>query len=146
MEVASRSGSTDAGAPGCADGPGVAVDQDLPRRAGVRRDRSALPARIGAYVALTKPRIIELLLITTIPAMFAAQRAGAAAGLLLATLVGGTLAAGSANALNCVVDADIDAVMRRTRSRPLARHAVSTRGGADLRDRARRAGRGRCCG
>ena len=60
--------------------------------------------------------------------MFAAQRSVPPLGLVLATLVGGTLAAGSANALNCVVDADIDAVMRRTRARPLARHAVSIRG------------------
>lgn len=82
---------------------------------------------VAAYVALTKPRIIELLLITTIPAMFAAQRQVPSLGLLAVTLVGGTLAAGSANALNCVVDADIDAVMRRTRARPLARHVVSTR-------------------
>jgi protoheme IX farnesyltransferase len=87
-----------------------------------------MPAKLGAYVALTKPRIIELLLITTIPAMFAAQRQVPPIGLIVATLVGGTLAAGSANALNCVVDADIDAVMRRTRTRPLARHTVSTRG------------------
>jgi heme o synthase len=90
--------------------------------------RPAMPAKLGAYVALTKPRIIELLLITTIPAMFAAQRQVPPLGLMIATLVGGTLAAGSANALNCVVDADIDAVMRRTRTRPLARHTVSTRG------------------
>ena len=89
--------------------------------------RSWLDTRVGAYVALTKPRIIELLLITTIPAMFAAQRQVPSVGLLIATLVGGTLAAGSANALNCVVDADIDAVMRRTRSRPLARHTVTPR-------------------
>lgn len=84
-------------------------------------------ARVGAYVALTKPRIIELLLITTIPAMIAAQRQVPSLWLALATLVGGTLAAGSANALNMVVDADIDAKMRRTRSRPLARHLVPTR-------------------
>jgi protoheme IX farnesyltransferase len=84
-------------------------------------------ARIGAYVALTKPRIIELLLITTIPAMVAAGRQVPGVWILLATLVGGTLAAGSANALNCVADADIDAVMRRTRTRPLARHVVPTR-------------------
>jgi heme o synthase len=90
--------------------------------------RAGLPARLGAFIALTKPRIIELLLITTIPAMFAAQRQVPPLGLMVATLVGGALAAGSANALNCVVDADIDAVMRRTRTRPLARHAVSTRG------------------
>ncbi|WP_084614092.1 heme o synthase [Nakamurella lactea] len=84
-------------------------------------------ARIGTYVALCKPRIIELLLITTVPALFAAQRQVPDLWLVLATLVGGTLAAGSANALNCVVDADIDAKMRRTRVRPLARHTVSTR-------------------
>ncbi|MDQ2848179.1 MAG: heme o synthase [Actinomycetota bacterium] len=84
-------------------------------------------AKIGAYVALTKPRIIELLLITTVPALFAAQRHVPNLWLVLATLVGGTLAAGSANALNCVVDADIDAKMRRTRVRPLARHTVTPR-------------------
>ena len=84
-------------------------------------------SRAAAYFALTKPRIIELLLITTIPAMFAAQRAVPGLWLMLATLVGGALAAGSANALNCVVDADIDAVMKRTRTRPLARHEVPTR-------------------
>ena len=89
--------------------------------------RPSVRATLGAYVALTKPRIIELLLITTIPAMFAAQREVPSLLLVLTTLVGGTLAAGSANALNCVVDADIDAVMRRTRTRPLARHAVPTR-------------------
>ncbi|HEY7815845.1 MAG TPA: heme o synthase [Nakamurella sp.] len=83
--------------------------------------------RIAAYIALTKPRIIELLLITTIPAMFAAERRVPPLGLLIATLVGGTLAAASANVLNCVADADIDAVMRRTRTRPLARHLVPTR-------------------
>ena len=113
MEVASSAGKHTAGK----DGAVVA--------AAVRPSR--LRSRMGAYVALTKPRIIELLLITTIPAMFAAQRQVPPIGPLLATLVGGTLAAGSANALNCVVDADIDAVMRRTRSRPLARHVVSTR-------------------
>ncbi|MBM9466209.1 heme o synthase [Nakamurella leprariae] len=96
-------------------------------------DRATGPAlvtfreKIGAYVALTKPRIIELLLITTIPAMFAANREVPSLWLVLATLVGGTLAAGSANALNCVVDADIDAKMRRTRARPLARHVVTPR-------------------
>ncbi|AZI59489.1 protoheme IX farnesyltransferase [Nakamurella antarctica] len=86
-----------------------------------------LRERVGAYVALTKPRIIELLLITTIPSMIAAERQVPSLGLALATLVGGTLAAGSANALNMVVDADIDAKMRRTRTRPLARHMVPTR-------------------
>ncbi len=84
-------------------------------------------SRLGAYIGLTKPRIIELLLITTVPAMVAAQRHVPSLGLALATLFGGTLAAGSANVLNCVVDADIDALMRRTRTRTLARQLVPTR-------------------
>lgn len=73
---------------------------------------------VRAYVALTKPRIIEQLLVTTIPAMLLAQRGIPSPWLVLATMVGGTLAAGSAGALNCVVDADIDAVMKRTSARP----------------------------
>jgi heme o synthase len=83
-------------------------------------------AVVAAYVALTKPRIVELLLLTTVPVMFLAQRGVPAVGLVLATLVGGTLAAGSANALNCVLDRDIDEQMLRTRRRPLPRHEVST--------------------
>ena len=80
-----------------------------------------------AYLALTKPRVIELLLVTAIPAMLLAHR-GAVHPLLIAnTLVGGMLAAAGANTLNCVVDADIDKVMRRTARRPLARAAVSRR-------------------
>lgn len=80
-----------------------------------------------AYLALTKPRIIEQLLVTTIPAMLLAARGIPSLGVIIGTLVGGTLAAGSAGALNCVVDADIDAVMKRTMSRPLVRHEVPTR-------------------
>ncbi len=80
---------------------------------------------VAAYVALTKPRIIELLLLTTLPVMFLASDGVPSLALVVFTLVGGTLSAGSANALNCVVDADIDARMRRTRRRPLARQAVS---------------------
>ena len=82
----------------------------------------------AAYIALTKPRIIELLLLTTVPVMFLAARAVPSWWLVVATVVGGTLSAGSANALNCVVDADIDQLMRRTSRRPLPRHQVSTRG------------------
>lgn len=82
---------------------------------------------VDAYVALMKPRIIELLLLTTLPVMFLAAAGVPPLGLVLATLVGGTLSAGSANALNCVFDADIDQQMRRTRRRPLPRHAVTTR-------------------
>ena len=80
---------------------------------------------VKAYIALTKPRIIELLLVTTLPAMILAAHGLPGWELVVATLVGGTLAAGSANALNCYVDRDIDALMRRTGHRPLARHAVS---------------------
>ncbi len=80
---------------------------------------------VSAYVALMKPRIIELLLLTTLPVMFLAQEGVPPLGLVVATIVGGTLSAGSANALNCVVDADIDARMRRTRRRPLAREQIS---------------------
>jgi protoheme IX farnesyltransferase len=97
-------------------------------------ERAAAPARplnlrerVGAYIALTKPRIIELLLVTTLPAMVLAADGLPRWEVVLATMIGGTLAAGSANALNCYVDRDIDAVMRRTTHRPLARHDVSPR-------------------
>ncbi|MFW6204583.1 MAG: heme o synthase [Actinomycetota bacterium] len=93
---------------------------------------TAAPTRtaelVRGYVALTKPRIIELLLVTTVPAMILAAGGVPPLGKLGATLVGGTLAAGSANALNCYVDRDIDEVMRRTQRRPLPRRTVSTRG------------------
>lgn len=79
---------------------------------------------VGAYVALTKPRIIELLLVTTAPAMFLG--AGGVPNLVLVfwTLIAGALAAGSANTFNCVLDRDIDEKMRRTRRRPMPRHQV----------------------
>jgi protoheme IX farnesyltransferase len=73
----------------------------------------------GALVALTKPRIIELLLVTTVPTMLLAQRGVPSLRLVLVTLIGGTLAAGSANTINCYIDRDIDAVMKRTSRRPL---------------------------
>src|SRR3954447_2419737 len=78
-----------------------------------------------AYVALTKPRIIELLLVTTVPVMMLAARGWPQWWTLCATLVGGTLAAGSANTINCVVDRDIDAVMKRTRRRPMVQATVT---------------------
>jgi heme o synthase len=82
---------------------------------------------VAAYFALTKPRVIELLLVTTIPAMFLADRGIPAPWLVLVTLVGGAMSAGSANALNCVADSDIDAVMDRTKKRPLVHHEVPRR-------------------
>jgi heme o synthase len=85
---------------------------------------------IRAYIALTKPRIIELLLVTTVPAMVLATRWvpgldwGTWGWLVAWTLIGGTLAAGSANAINCYLDRDIDELMTRTRRRPLPAHEV----------------------
>jgi len=80
-----------------------------------------------AYVSLTKPRIVELLLVTAVPTMFLAARG--VPGLLdvLVVIVGGALSAGSANALNCYIDRDIDQVMRRTSRRPLPQHTVEPR-------------------
>jgi protoheme IX farnesyltransferase len=92
---------------------------------------STVLRRLTAYVALTKPRIIELLLVTTLPTMLLAQqRVGGgfpSIGLLAATLVGGTVAAGSANTLNMYLDRDIDALMNRTRRRPLVTGEVTPR-------------------
>jgi len=82
---------------------------------------------LRSYFALTKPRVIELLLVTTIPAMLLAARGVPSLWLILATLLGGSMAAGSANALNCVADVDIDAEMQRTRARPLVTHEVPLR-------------------
>lgn len=82
---------------------------------------------VKAYVALTKPRIIELLLVTTAPAMFLAAGGLPPWELILVVMVGGLFAAASANTFNCVIDADIDEVMRRTRRRPVPRHQVSAR-------------------
>ena len=81
-------------------------------------------AGLGAYVALTKPRIIELLLITTVPAMVLAEGGWPDTWLVIATLIGGTLSAGGANAINNYFDRDIDVVMRRTSRRPLPRDAI----------------------
>ena len=94
------------------------------------RSRRSAPrrGRVAAYVALTKPRIIELLLVTTLPSMILAAGGLPDWPVVVATMLGGSLAAGSANALNCYVDRDIDALMRRTGHRPLARHEVSARG------------------
>ncbi|MEX2291190.1 MAG: heme o synthase [Mycobacteriales bacterium] len=89
-----------------------------------RGREAGLRATVGAYVALTKPRIIELLLVTTVPTMVLAEQGMPSLGLVLATLTGGSLAAGSANALNCYYDRDIDVVMDRTSSRPLAQRTV----------------------
>lgn len=82
---------------------------------------------VKAYVALTKPRIIETLLVSTVPTMLLAEHGMPSLWLIVATVLGGTLAAGSANALNCYLDRDIDEKMSRTKRRPLAQHVVAPR-------------------
>lgn len=84
-------------------------------------------AKIGGYVALTKPRIIELLLISTVPTMFVAEQGVPSLWLMIATVVGGTLSAGGANAINMYVDRDIDALMERTKNRPLVTGLIAPR-------------------
>jgi len=87
--------------------------------------RRSVSLKLRAYVALTKPRIIELLLVTTLPTMVVAAKGIPGWWLIVATLVGGALSAGGANAANMFIDRDIDAVMHRTRHRPLVTGAVT---------------------
>jgi protoheme IX farnesyltransferase len=98
-----------------------------PAPAGPDPSRAPRKRRLRAYVALTKPRVIELLLVTTVPVMILAHRGVPDPLTVLATLVGGAMSAGSANAFNMVIDRDIDRVMHRTRMRPLVTGALTTR-------------------
>jgi protoheme IX farnesyltransferase len=91
----------------------------------VEAPSSSTGSSVRAYIALTKPRIIELLLVTTIPTMVLAKQGVPSVWLMAAVLIGGSLAAGGANAINMYIDRDIDEVMRRTRNRPLPRQAVA---------------------
>jgi protoheme IX farnesyltransferase len=100
--------------------PTARVSVSPPRRRG---------GKAAAYVALTKPRIIELLLVTTVPVMFLAHKGIPSLWLIVATLVGGSLSAGAANTFNCVYDRDIDAEMHRTSNRPMVTGEVSPRAG-----------------
>lgn len=101
--------------------------QEIPAEAAGGADAPATSTRdqVAAYFQLMKPRIILLLLITTVPAMILAEAKMPSLWLILATLAGGTLAAGSANAINCYIDRDIDEIMRRTRKRPVPAHQLS---------------------
>jgi protoheme IX farnesyltransferase len=83
--------------------------------------------KVRAYVALTKPRVIELLLITTVPTMILAKHGLPDLWLVIATLIGGAFSAGSANAFNCYIDADIDKIMGRTKGRPLVTGELTKR-------------------
>ncbi|HEX8627985.1 MAG TPA: heme o synthase, partial [Catenuloplanes sp.] len=118
------------------------VDEVTPGAVGVgaagqivvpRTPASYIPARrdigavVRAYVALTKPRIVELLLVTTVPTMMLAAGGMPPLWQLAVVLLGGSLAAGAASALNCYIDRDIDQLMRRTKRRPLPAHAVTPR-------------------
>lgn len=102
----------------------TAVD---PRPATDSRSATRRTSRLRAWVTLSKPRIIELLLVTTVPAMFLAEAGIPPLWLVVGTLVGGTLSAAGANVLNCYVDRDIDGLMERTAHRPLATGEVSPR-------------------
>jgi len=97
------------------------------REGGEARDRASARDVVMAYVGLTKPRVIELLLLTTVPVMFFAAGGVPDLGLVVATVLGGSLSAGSASVFNCVYDRDIDEQMRRTRRRALPRHIITPR-------------------
>lgn len=101
----------------------VSATPQAPSRPEGGRERS----RLLAFIALTKPRIVELLLVTTIPTMIVAQDGLPSVWLMIATFVGGALSAGGANAYNMYVDRDIDAVMERTKGRPLVTGEVTPR-------------------
>ncbi|WP_372498063.1 heme o synthase [Sinomonas terrae] len=101
----------------------VSTDAHAP----ARPQSSRVARKLKAYVALTKPRIIELLLVSTLPTMIYAQRGFPSIGLIAATLIGGAFAAGSAGAFNCYIDRDIDRLMRRTVNRPLVTGEVTPR-------------------
>src|SRR3954462_3062615 len=89
--------------------------------------RPSLRTKVGAYIALTKPRIIELLLVTTVPTMVVAEGGLPSLWLMFATVFGGTLAAGGSPALKMYVDRDIDALMERTKNRPLVTGVIEPR-------------------
>jgi protoheme IX farnesyltransferase len=118
---AAPTGSAPATSPGVGEEPTAAPDLTTSDQAAKRSPMAV--AR--TYLALTKPRIIELLLVTTVPPMILAAHGMPSLWLIVATLIGGSLAAGSANTINCYVDRDIDAIMHRTRRRPLARAQVT---------------------
>jgi protoheme IX farnesyltransferase len=105
----------------------TAVDSRPAAESAFSRPGRTLRQAVSGYVALTKPRIIELLLVTTVPTMFLAEGGIPSLWLVAATLIGGAMAAASANTLNCYLDRDIDMVMHRTERRPLATGLVSPR-------------------
>ena len=101
--------------------------QHAPAEIPVYTGKMSVGRKLRAYVALTKPRVIELLLVTTLPTMFFAQGGVPSVWLMVATMVGGALAAASAGVFNCYIDRDMDRLMRRTEKRPLVTGEVSPR-------------------
>jgi len=93
----------------------------------ITRGRPGFRRKAKAYFELTKPRVIELLLVSTVPTMILAQRGLPDLWLILATVIGGAFSAGSANSFNCYIDADIDKIMGRTKGRPLVTGELSKR-------------------
>jgi protoheme IX farnesyltransferase len=110
-----------------AEGRSTGLRETAPTAERATAGRRDIGAVIRAYVSLTKPRIVELLLITTVPAMMLAAHGWPDLVTVVVVLVGGSLAAGAASALNCYIDRDIDQLMRRTKRRPLATHFVTPR-------------------
>ena len=107
--------------------PGHAVTAIADPRVDRVRTRRSGRATVAAYVSLTKPKLVELLLVTTLPAMMLAAGGWPGTGLVLSTLVGGMLAAGAANTINCWYDRDIDRLMDRTRNRPVPSGVIAPR-------------------
>ncbi len=93
----------------------------------IKRERPNFARKAKAYFELTKPRVIELLLVSTVPTMILAQRGFPDIWLILATVIGGAFSAGSANSFNCYIDADIDKIMGRTKGRPLVTGELTRR-------------------
>ena len=102
-----------------------AVSSTIASPVSAPRAATGVLAKVGSYIALTKPRIIELLLVSTVPTMIVAERGMPSLWLMFATVFGGTLSAGGANAINMYVDRDIDALMDRTKKRPLVTGAMT---------------------
>ena len=105
----------------------MSTEISAPAQSSDRRPRRTIGRTVKNYVALTKPRVMELLLVVTVPAMILAQGGLPNLWLVLATLIGGAMSAGSAGAFNCYIDRDMDRKMQRTKNRPLVTGEISDR-------------------
>ncbi|WP_449277315.1 heme o synthase [Leucobacter sp. GX24907] len=105
----------------------MSAEIQTPAQVRKTRPSSGFASTVKAYVSLTKPRVMELLLVVTVPAMILAERGIPNLWLVLATLIGGAMSAGSAGAFNCYIDREADRLMRRTRNRPLVTGEISDR-------------------